>query len=324
MSRPPPVFPLKPPVRIGAFRAVPPAIFPPILGLFGLGLAWRRGASAFGIPPGLPELLLGCVTLLWLFAACAYGAKVVRRPSVLADEVRVLPGLAGLAAAAMTVQVAAAVLVPYAAPVAGILLVAGLLLHGGVMLLTLRSLLRGPAEARGVTPAWHLVFVGPIVAAVGALELGWAGLAGVLLAVTFPVALAIWGASLWQLVRRIPPAPLRPLLAIHLAPASLFAVVCAGLGQAPAALVAAVLASAILLALLLSVRWITASGYSALWGAFTFPLAATAGALLVLGWTTAGGLLLVAATLIVPPIALRIFQDWAKGGLAARTNAAVA
>jgi tellurite resistance protein len=40
-----------------------------------------------------------------------------------------------------------------------------------------------------------------------------------------PVATGVWAFSLWQLFTRIPPAPLRPLLAIHLAPASLFAIV---------------------------------------------------------------------------------------------------
>lgn len=324
MSRPPPVFPLKPPVRTGAFRAVPPAIFPPILGLLGLGLAWRRGADAFGLPEGLAELLLGAVCLLALFALASYAAKLAIRPGVVAEDIRILPGRGGLAAGAMTVHATAAVLAPYAPRLALATLVAGLALHLGMILLFLNSLRTGPAEARDVTPVWHLLFVGPIVAALAALELGVSGLAAALLVPTLPAALAIWGVSLWQLVRRIPPAPLRPLLAIHLAPASLFAIVLHGLGQILPAAGFAALGAVILLALVASLRWIAASGFSALWGAFTFPLAAYAGALLVQGWTTAGGLTLVAATLIIPPIAVRILQDWAKGSLATRTNAAIA
>ena len=44
--------------------------------------------------------------------------------------------------------------------------------------------------------------------------------ASALLWATLPIAALIWGISLAQLIGRIPPAPLRPLLAIHLAPVS--------------------------------------------------------------------------------------------------------
>jgi tellurite resistance protein len=73
----PPVFPLRPPKPPGRFRQVPPAIFPPILGLLALGLAWRRGAEVFGLPAGLAEMLLGAVSLLWAAAVFAYAAKLV-------------------------------------------------------------------------------------------------------------------------------------------------------------------------------------------------------------------------------------------------------
>ena len=89
-----------------------------------------------------------------------------------------------------------------------------------------------------------------------------------LLGLTVPVAVAIWAISAVQLIRRIPPAPLRPLLAIHLAPASLFASVAALAGQGWLAQGFAALAVILLLALIFSGRWITESGFSALWGAF--------------------------------------------------------
>ena len=118
MSRPviPPP-PLRRPVPPGLWCATPPVIFPSILGLFALGLGWRQAlaGSAFA---GLAETLLGAVTLLYLFAATAYVAKPLRRPGVLAEEVRVLPGRAGLATAVMSMMLLSAVLVPYAPRVA--------------------------------------------------------------------------------------------------------------------------------------------------------------------------------------------------------------
>lgn len=313
----------------GLWRRTPPAIFPPILGLFGLGLAWRAGASAFGLPGALAELLLGAVTLLYVFALVAWLAKPIRRPGVVLEELRVLPGRAGLAAMTGSGMLLAAALVPYAPRLAGGLAVLAFLGHATVALLIAGLILRGPEDARTVTPVWHLIFVGFIMAPLSALPLGQEGIARAILFATLPVAGAIWAISLRQLATRIPPAPLRPLLAIHLAPASLFATVAAGLGLSTLAAGLAVLAASILLALLAAGRWITTAGFSPLWGAFTFPISAFAGALAVLApgnepLRLAAGLVLIAATLIVPPIAVKVLQAWAKGELAARTNAAEA
>jgi tellurite resistance protein len=141
---------------------------------------------------------------------------------------------------------------------------------------------------------------------------------------TIPIALVIWAISAVQLVRRIPPEPLRPMLAIHLAPASLFASVAALLGQGVLAQGFAALACIILFMLIISARWITAAGFSAMWGSFTFPLTACASALILTGWTAAGVVVLAAALGIVPIIAWKIMVLWGSGQLAARTNAAEA
>ena len=63
-----------PTTRPGLFRRTPPAIFPGIFGLIGLGLAWRQGAAAFALPGAIAETILGAVALLYLFAFTAYAA----------------------------------------------------------------------------------------------------------------------------------------------------------------------------------------------------------------------------------------------------------
>ena len=87
------------PIRPKFATRTPPAIFPPVFGLFGLGLAWRRAGDTFQMPAALGEMILGAVTLLFVFCALAYGIKVARRPGVIPEDLRVLPGRAGLAAA---------------------------------------------------------------------------------------------------------------------------------------------------------------------------------------------------------------------------------
>lgn len=324
---PPPEFP---PRKPKLFARTPPAIFPAILGLLGLGLALRRAMAALGqgegVAGGLVEAALGALLVLWAFAIVALMAKVLRRIGVLAEDMRVLPGRAGLAAASISGMLAAAVLVPYAPVLALWLALAALVAHAIMAGLLVAVLLRLPAEARAVNPAFHLAFVGFIVGAVPLAQLGWTGLAGAILWVTMVIAGLIWAASVLQLIRRVPPAPLRPLLAIHLAPAALLSTVASLLGQPGLALAFAALGALILGGLLASLRWITAAGFSPLWGAFTFPLAAYATALLALGerWELAGLAVTLLALAVVPWIGWKVLSLWPGNRLAQKTNAAEA
>lgn len=322
-SYPAPEFP---PRKPKLFAKTPPAIFPVLLGLFGLGLALRRALAALEVPGGLVEAALGALMVLWVVAVVALKVKVIRRFAVLAEDMRVLPGRAGLAAATMSGMAAASVLVPYAPRLALVLVLAALLAHLVMALLLLTVLSKLPAEARSVNPALHLAFVGFIVGALPLAQLGYVEPARWLLWATLPIAALIWGISLAQLIRTIPPAPLRPLLAIHLAPAALFASTAALTDQPVLAQSFAAFGSVILLALLASARWLTASGFTPLWGAFTFPLAAFASALITLGgrWEVPGLLLAAAGLCVIPAIAWNVLKLWPGNRLAAKTNAAEA
>lgn len=315
-----------PPRKPKLFARTPPAIFPALLGLQGLALALRRGMEVLGIEQGPIEALIGALLVVVAFALLALAVKIARRPAVVLQDLAVLPGRAGYATASMGVMASAALVAPYAPVLAWNILLAGLALHGVLAVTMVVVLARGPAETRGVTPVWHLNFVGFIVGGVAALALGQIDLAQGLLLATMPVAALIWGLSLAQLIARIPPAPLRPLLAIHLAPAALFVVVAQGVGQPLLALTFAGVGSVILTSLLIFARWITASGFSPLWGAFTFPISAAASAALTLGetWQWAGMILLAASLGVVPLIAWQVLKLWPGNRLAQKTNAAEA
>lgn len=319
------------PVPPGLWRRVPPAIFPPLLGLAGLAMAWRGAAQVLGMPPALAEGLSGAVVALALFAFTAYGAKLARRPAVLVEELATLPGRAGVAAGVLTLYLTA-VLIGLHAPAAGRgLLILGLALHAGFAAVLVRVLATGPAEARRVTPVWHLSFVGLVVAARAALPLSWPGLAQALVWPSLAMAAAIYAASLRQLLAERVPAPLRPMLAIHLAPMALFGMVAAGLGWSAAAWGFGLATLAGVAALAAGARWLLAAGFSPFWGALTFPLAASAGLWTVLAGMAGAGparvvaaVLVAVATLVVLPVAFLIWRGWAQGRLPARTNAAIA
>lgn len=316
----------------GLWRRVPPAIFPPLLGALGLGLAWLGGIGAFALPRGLAQMLAGMAVASALFALIAYAGKLMRRPGVLADELAILPGRAGMGAAVLTVYLTAAVSGMVADLTLGrVLLVAGMLLHALLLWVLVGVLRSGPPEQRRVTPAWHLNFTGWIVAARAALVLGWPTLAWWLVWPAAAAALLVYAVSARQAVQGRVPAPLRPLLAIHLAPVALFGTVALGLGWTAVGTTLAWAALALLLALAVLGRWLLAEGFSPFWGALTFPSAAIAGLWVTL-WRDQptelhriiAGALLVAATLIVLPILFLVLKSWAQGRLPVRTNAAIA
>lgn len=310
----------------GLWRRTPPAIFPSIMGLFGLGLAWRRAGSALGLPEAPGEAILGAVTLLFLFSTLAYAMKLMRRPRVLVEDLRILPGRAGVAAAVLSVYLLSLTVLPYEPATARGLLYAGLALHVLLVAVVIHVFATGPAAQRRVTPVWHLTFTGLIVAALAAVGLQSWGTALVLFGVAAVIAAFVWAVSLEQIVREDVPPPLRPLLAIHLVPVALIGLVAAGMEFDAVAMGCGGVAALMLVWLIARTFWLTAAGFSALWGAFTFPVAATAELWLTLGgaWLWPGLAALAFATVITPPIAWQVLRSWARGQLAVRTNAATA
>ena len=315
-----------PPKKIdfGEGRAAPPTIFSPVFGLLGLGLAWRNGVVAFDLPSNIAEILLAAATLLYLFCVIAYLADVLRFPTRLGKDLKSVAGRAGLAVGSLSIFLLALTAVPYSTSLATSLLVAGLALHLAFALIVIYTLYSGQPEGRQPTPAWHVTFVGFIVAAPPAAALGMIGLAQGLFVAMVPVAVVIWVMSARQLGRGSFPLALRPMLAMHLAPAALFAIVAAAIDLQFFAIGFAILTLALLTILMVAGRWLTAKGFTPLWSAFTFPLAASASALLLQDgmklFEVVGLWVLVAATVVIPLILALVFRQWTKGQLSAISN----
>lgn len=311
----------------GLWRRVPPAIFPPLLGGLGLALDWRRAGSVFGITDAFPALLAGMGVAAALFAFLTYGVKLSRRPEVLSEELAILPGRAGVVAGVLCVYLLSALLTPFTPFVAKLVLLAGFTLHLALWAVLI-PVLRQPGQGR-VTPVWQITFVGPIVGAMAALGFGWTMLAQIIWFPAAAMAVFIWITSARQALAERVPAPLRPLLTIHLAPFALLGTVAAGLGWSDIATGFAVLSLIGVSLAVIRIRWLLEAGFSPLWGAMTFPLAASVGLWLTVsglsgGWRILAGGGLVAATLLIPPVLFLIWRDWARGRLAVKTNAAIA
>jgi tellurite resistance protein len=267
---------------------------------------------------------------LYLVAVVAYLGKVFRRPGALVDDLRIMPGRAGISTAGMAAMLLSATLVPYSGGLAKVTLILALGAHLLVVLLVLKILWNAPFLQRRMTPVWHLTFVGVIVVPVAAVALGWSGLAEVIYFLSIAMALTIWAGNLIGMVNSPVPPPLRPTIAIHLAPLSLLGIASSLLGYETMTLVFGLGAILLAVTLVIYVRYLTVAGFSPFWGAFTFPVVSFATLMLILAQSDGGlfrllaGLALIGATLSTPPIAYRIIKMWASGSLAAKTNAAQA
>ncbi|KEP70015.1 tellurium resistance protein [Thioclava dalianensis] len=313
------------PTPQGLFRRTPPAAFLPVLGLIGLVLVWRRGIVQFALPQALAEIAVGAVSLLVVFCLIAYGVKLLRRPRAIFEDLRVLPGRAGIAALVLASYLLAAALAPYGMG-AQALFWAALIAHLGLIALIIWAFFTGPTEQRRVTPVSQLSFAGFGVAALVAQALGLGMLGVALFWIALLVAVPIWVLSMQKFSRETVPAPLRPLLACHLVPAAILGMVAAGFHAAAIAQVMALISGGFLVLLVVRLRWLLAAGESPLWGALCFPLAATAGCWLAVGgyWARPGAVLLIVATLVIVPLSARLMKGWSKGDLALKTNAAIA
>ncbi|GKY88013.1 tellurium resistance protein [Sinisalibacter aestuarii] len=331
----PPAFKAQTEAAMPRWRKMPPAVFPPVLGAFGLATAWGRTVDAFSFTPAVGQILMGAVTLLYLYLLGNYVAKLAKRPGVLGEDLRVLPGRAGLAAMTMAGMLLALAVLPFSMPLAKAILALAVAGHAVIAVMFVWQFLTGPAEARTVTPVMHLTLVGFIVSPLAALQMGWATFSQIVFLFSVLVALAIWIASALQFARQDVPAPLRPLLAIHVAPASLLGTVALLMGNGGLGLAFGILAILMVAALLIRARWVIAGGFSPLWGAFTFPLAAFSSLMMVLGtanmgprdglvFDLIGAVALVAATFFIPWVLTKVVQLWLKGQLAVKTNSAVA
>lgn len=303
------------------WRRTPPAVFPVLLGLLGLGLGWRRFVGAHV----LTELALLIVCVFYIFLTALYIAKLMRHANILRVELTSPPAQAGVAAIPMSGMLVAAVVIPYAPHLAIAILglsVLGHLVYGVALTRHLRA---AGFQSGQVTPALHLPYVGLVLAPMAAIPLGMDGLSWVLLLVSVPGLVVIGWLSIRNTVQAGMPPPLRPTHAIHVAALSIFGSVLWQLGAERLACALLILAGLVTLVLAVRWRWLTAAGFTPVWGAFTFPMAALAGLFQFRFGGDAGIWVqgpLVLATFLILPIAARLLRRTVNGALAQQTGAA--
>lgn len=316
--------------NLSLWRRTPPSLFPICLALMALGLGWRNAAEYLPVAHEIGDLLLGFGSAYFLCVLAFYLTKLMARPAVIFEDMTTPPARAGVAAAAMSMMMLAAALLPFGISVPQVWW-AGVILQIIASAVVCHAIWRDPPERRCFTPFQYLSFVGPIVGPIAGIPLGYVT-ESLLLTLAALVASTVitlgYARALW---RKRPPVLLRPALVIFLAPNCLFATSFALLGFEWAFLLFYWICFAAALVFLVLVPWLIRGGWSPVWVAFTFPLAAFLntqvlaigqgiGLPAVIGaWA---GLLI--GTPVILAIAYRITLMWISGVLAEKTGAATA
>lgn len=312
------------------WRSTPPAIFPVSLGFMGLALAWRNASEILPIPHEIGDLMLGVSTAYFLFFAVSFIAKVFARPAVVLEDLKVPPARAGVAAFPMAIMLLAAALLPLGVQVP-LVWWTGVFVYYIATGLVALSILKGPPEARLFSPFQYLAFVGPIVGPIAGIPLGYVTASFWLAMAAMIPYIAITLGYGFKLTKVRPPVPLRPSLAIVLAPTSLFALAFGALEIEWAFHLFYWLAVAFAAALLLAAPWLTKGGFTPIWGSFTFPIATFINLniyAIVKGFGVVATAGMFAGFVIGTPLILYVVwkasQMWIKGDLAKKTGAAKA
>lgn len=296
----------------------PVAVFGIVLGIAGLGGAWRAAHTVWGLPTAIGEAIMAIASVVWLALMILYGTKWWFTRETAAAECRHPIQSCFVAFVPMATMLIAVSARPYAEEAAFCLFLLGAgsslmfaIYHAG-------QLSTGGRDPAAVTPALVLPVVGfCYVSAIGAGAFGNLGLGQILFGAGLLAWLPIEAAVRFRLYKAAEmPPPLRPTLGILLAPPAVGAVAFLSTSVGPPDRIGAFLIGYALLQVLLLIRllpWIAKQPFAASWWAFGFGIDALAIApLLFIQQGGTGPLVSLAPVLFV-------FANLAIGALAVGT-----
>lgn len=295
-ATPAPPAPTAPP--IGSLAHLPVTLFAAVMGIGGLGLAWRRAAATWGTPAWIGTILVLLAAAVFLLVAILYAVKWIRHPAAARAELRHPVRMAFAPTLTIAMLVLATGMQDLAPAVAVPLWWLGAVGHLMATLAVLTAwLTRDDLGLAQVTPAWFIPVVGNVVTplaapALGSIEFAW---------FAFGVGLIAWLGLFPILLHRLfvagqgLPTRLRPTLMILVAPPAVMVLSLTTLVGGPLDPVRRILFAAALFAAALVMvqpgQWRLPFGLPFL--AYTFPLAALAAAAVAVD-AAAGGVGLTA------------------------------
>ncbi len=208
-----------PPSREPWLKHVPAPLFAVVMGVCGLGLAWRKAHAVLGVPETVSEAALAAAAAVFLAITALYAAKAVRFPDAVAAEFTHPIRANFFPAFSISLLLLSRAALPVSRDAAFAMWVAGGAIHLGFTLLLLQRWIVRNHDIHHSNPAWFIPVVGNILvpltgAPLGFVEVSW---------FFFSVGLGFWVVLFTIVFYRIVfhdqmPAKFMPTLFILIAP----------------------------------------------------------------------------------------------------------
>lgn len=323
-----PAAPLPAPADSGSWLMhVPVPLFAVVMGVTGLGIAWRKAAGVLGTPAIVGETVLALAATLFGAIALLYSLKALRHPLAVAQEFRHPVRAAFFPTISIGLLLLSIAAGRYNASLAVALWLAGAGGHLGLTLVLLGRWLTSPVEITHSNPAWFIPIVGNIIVPIAGVPLGLEEVSWFF----YAIGLVFWGVLFtvifYRLVFHAPlPVKIVPTLFILIAPPAMAFLATQALHGGELTPFARVLFHfGLFLTLLLATlaRTFLAVPFAVSWWAYTFPLDAIAIAALDYSHASQGGavsmgiatVLLCVATIVVAVVLVRTTVAVTRGHL---------
>ena len=305
---------------------VPVPLFASVMGLAGLGLAWRKAHHVFGWPVVIGEAILGLAALVFIAVTVLYAAKALRHGAAVRGEFQHPVRSNFFPAFSVSLILLASAALPHQRDIALALWGAGAALH---MVLTLnligRWLVRD-VSILAINPAWFIPAVGNILVPIAGVRLGFPEISWLFFSIGLVFWLLLFVIVFYRIVfhDRMPLAMVPTLFILIAPPAAGFQAYLSLSGGMVDGFSRILFYFGLYLTLLLFSlgRTFIAVPFAISWWAFTFPLdAMTIAALEYSHFAGGWGLVAVAAgllgltTVIVATVFLRTLQALIGGKL---------
>ena len=297
---------------------LPVALFTIVMGLGGLGLAWRQAHEAIDMPAIVGETILTAAAVVFATVATLFVVKLARYPAVVAADFQHPVKVAFFPSISIGLLLLAAGALHYDSNLAEGIWLVGAAAHLTFAVVIFRRWIIRNVEILHANPAWFIPVVGNIVAPLAGAPLGYGDLSWFFLSVGLVFWLVLFSIVLNRIIFHEPlPERSLPTLVILLAPPAIGSVAYIELTGVVDGFARILFFTALFIALLLAamIRLFLQVRFALSWWAYTFPTAGLAAAGLVyhqsLGpaaTTTSeilATLLLLLATLIIGLVALQ-------------------
>ena len=295
---------------------VPVPLFAVVMGLGGLGLAWRRAHEVLGWPGVVGEALLVLAAVGFVAILALYATKLARRPAAVRAEFRHPIRVNFFPAISISTLLMAGALLPHAIGLAEALFLIGAAGQLVLALVIINRWITHNIEIQHSNPAWFIPVVGNILVPVFGVRLGWPELSWFFFSVGVVFWLLLFTIVLYRIIFHDQlPQKFLPTLFILMAPPAIGLAAYLQLnGGVFDGFARVLLFSGLFIALLLLTMaplFLRLSFFIS-WWAYTFPSAALAIACLAYHEHMAGAgsevlaiVVLLAATAIIAAVAVR-------------------